>query len=76
MPWSQITSMNCSPPRAMAADRLAALPSANGRMRNRRRLNIGPMTVRSLTRKAISAAMPRANSDTTSGLVHAISLVP
>jgi hypothetical protein len=58
MPASQMTSMNCSPPRAMEPSRLAALPAANALILNRPIWNIGSAILVSKTQNAISMTVP------------------
>ena len=72
MPCSQMMSMNCSPPRAMAAMNPAALPAAKARMRNRPSWNIGSATRLSMTTNAISNRTPPMRPPRTHGLVQPI----
>ena len=69
MPCSQMISMNCSPPRAMEASRVAPTPAAKARIRIRRRSNIGLATRVSMTQNTTSRAAPPIRPVSTSGLV-------
>jgi len=46
MPWSQMISTNCRPPRPMDDSRLATLPARNARILKSRRSNMGVLGVR------------------------------
>ncbi len=76
MPCSQMISMNCSPPRAIAASSVAALPAANALIRNSFRSNIGSATRSSTRQNTHSSATPPIRPDSTSGLVQPIACPP
>ena len=76
MPASQITSMNCRPPRAMELSRLAAFPAAKARIRNRPIRNIGSAILVSMMPNAISRAAPSTRPPTTFGLVQPVECPP
>src|SRR6266542_1996308 len=76
MPCSQMISMNCSPPRPIAASSPAALPAANARLRNRSRWNIGSALRRSTTQKATSVSTPPTTPASTHGLVQPVDCPP
>ena len=76
MPWSQMISMNISPPRLSEARKLAVLPAAKARMRNRLRRNIGCSTRVSMTPKTTSRQRPPTMAASTLGLVHPMAWWP
>ena len=76
IPASQITSMNCRPPRAIEPSRLAALPAANARILNSPSWNIGSAILVSMMQNATSSATPVASPPTTHGLVHPVVCPP
>ncbi len=69
IPWSQMIRMNISPPRPSEASRLARLPAAKARIRNRPMRNIGALTLVSIHTKATSSPTPPASAPSTAGLV-------
>ena len=69
MPCSQMISMNCRPPRDIAASRFTAWPAANARIRNSRMLIIGSATRVSMTTNATSSATPTIKPVSTFGEV-------
>ena len=76
MPWSQMISMNCSPPRATEASSVAALPAANARIRSSFRSNIGASTRCSMKQNAVSSTTPPIRPVSTTGLVQPIEWPP
>jgi hypothetical protein len=76
MPCNQMISMNCMPPREVAASTLARLPAANGRIRNRCIENIGSGTRVSMITKATRSATPPTSPTTTQGLVQPVAWSP
>ena len=76
MPCSQMISMNCRPPRAIEASRVAALPAANARIRNSFSGNIGSSTRGSMTQNTTSSATPPIRPVSTHGLVQPIVCPP
>ena len=76
MPASQMTSMNCSPPRAIEPSRLARLPAANARILNRLIWNIGSAILVSTTQNATSTAAPPISPAMIHGLVHPVGCPP
>ena len=71
-----MTSMNCSPPRAIAPSSEARLPAAKARMRNNRMSNIGSGIFSSMKQKATSRTMPMASPPRTKGLVQPVGCPP
>jgi len=69
-------SMNCIPPRAMAASSAAALPAAKALILKRPMWNIGCATLVSMTQKLASSVTPPARPPSTHGLVHPIERPP
>ncbi len=76
MPCSQMISMNCRPPRAIEASRVAVIPAANARIRIRPRSNIGALVCSSMKQNTISIATPPNIPPSTSGLVQPIECPP
>ena len=76
MPASQMTSMNCRPPRAIEPSRLARFPAQNARMRNSPIRNIGSATFVSKTQKMASRAAPPARPASTSGAPQLVGALP
>ncbi len=76
MPASQMTSMNCSPPRAMEPSRLAALPAANALILNRLIWNIGSAIFVSKTQNAARSTTPPTSPPMIHGLVHPVGCPP
>ena len=76
MPASQMTSMNCSPPRAIELIRLAALPAAKARILNRLIRNIGSAILVSMMPNTTSRAAPPARPASTHGLVQPVACPP
>ncbi len=72
IPWSQMISMNISPPRLSAARKLASTPLVKARILNSWSRNMGSATLVSMMQKATSRATPSARQPTTNGLVHPI----
>jgi hypothetical protein len=72
MPASQITSMNCRPPRAIEPSSDAAFPAAKARIRNRLSWNIGSAIFVSSTQKRASSTTPAARPPSTHGLVQPV----
>ena len=71
-----MTSMNCSPPRAIEPIRLAAFPAANARILNRLIRNIGSGIFVSMIPKMISSAAPPISPASTQGLVQPVAWPP
>ena len=69
MPCSQMISMNCWPPRAMAMSRPAMLPAVNALILNKLSSNIGSAMLRSMRQNTTSSATPPPSRPITSGLV-------
>ena len=76
MPASQMTRMNCSPPRAMEPSRLAVLPAAKALILNRPIWNIGSAILVSKMQKAISITTPPISPPIIKGLVHPVGCPP
>ena len=76
MPASQMTSMNCSPPRAIEPSRLAALPVANALILNRAISNIGSAIFVSKMQNAMSMATPPASPPMIQGFAHPVACPP
>ncbi len=76
MPCSQMISMNCSPPRAIELSRLAMLPAANARIRNRLIRNMGSVIFVSMRQNATSRTTPVASPPSTNGLVQPVGCPP
>ena len=76
MPASQMTSMNCSPPRAIEPSRLAALPAAKARILNRLIWNIGSAIFVSKMQNATSIRTPPISPPMIQGLVHPVGCPP
>ena len=76
MPASQMTSMNCRPPRAIEPSRLAALPAANARILNRLIWNIGSAILVSKTQNATSITTPPTSPAMIQGLVQPVGWPP
>ncbi len=72
MPCSQMISMNCSPPWASAAARVAALPALKARIRNRLNRTIGSATRVSISTNATSRATPTPRMVSTTGFCQPI----
>ena len=76
MPWSQMISMNISPPRATAERNVESVPNVNARMRNSGSRNIGSVTRCSAIAKT-DEAHRRADQDaSTRGLVQPVEWPP
>ena len=69
MPCSQMISMNCWPPRAMAMSRPAMLPAVNALIRNKPSSNIGSAILLSMMQNTTSSATPPTSRPITVGLV-------
>ncbi len=76
MPCNQMMRMNIIPPRASEDRRLAMLPAVKGRIRKRRRRNIGWSTRVSIQANTTSTARPPKSAPSTLGLVHPIRWCP
>jgi hypothetical protein len=69
-------SMNCSPPRAIEASRVALIPAAKARILIRCRSNMGAATCSSTKQNTPSMATPPIMPLSTSGLVQPIECPP
>ncbi len=69
MPWSQMISTNCMPPRPIEMARPAKLPKVKARWRNRLSWIIGAETRFSMMTNAARSSTPPAISTSTRGLV-------
>ncbi len=69
-------SMNMSPPRPMAARKLAKMPAVKARILKSGSRNMGSGTLDSITQNTMSRATPAANSARTTGLVHPMAWPP
>ena len=76
MPCSQITSINCNPPRAIDDANTAKMPAAKPRMRSNCRSSIGSAARRSIGTKATSSAIPPNNVSSVAGFVQPIARPP
>ena len=76
IPWSQMMSMNISPPRAIEDRKFASTPNVYGRMRKRSRWNIGSFTRVSIRTNATRSTTPSARAESTNGLLHPIGESP
>jgi hypothetical protein len=70
IPWSQMMSMNMSPPRLNAANKLAKTPALKARILKSCSRNIGSATLVSMMQNAIRRATPMMRAPRTFGLVH------
>src|ERR1700753_3091916 len=68
MPWSQMISTNCMPPRAIDTSRPARLPKAKARIRNRLSWNIGSAMRVSMIPNTTSRATPPVRPASTPGV--------
>ena len=76
IPWSQMMSMNISPPRLRAARKLASTPLVKARILNSCSRNMGWGTLVSMMQNTTRNATPRASEPKTMGLVHPMVLWP
>ena len=76
IPWSQITSMNISPPRLRAARKLAKTPDVKARILNSWSRNMGSATFVSMTQKATIRTTPIPMAPRTRGFPHPMLEVP
>ena len=76
MPWSQMISMNMSPPRATAERNVESVPKVNARMRNSGSRNIGSGTRCSAIAKTVKLTAAPASRTTTRVLVQPVEWPP
>ena len=76
IPWSQMISMNISPPRLIPERRVDTLPAVNARIRNSDSRNIGSGTRFSINTNSPTSARPLASIKRTKGLLQPIDWPP